>query len=456
MSAFIHADATAVFPRELDRPYPLIERAEGTWLYDTDGQAYLDAVGGGAMASSVGAAVPELVEAARSQAARVSFLYNQQFTHRPQEELARKLVGLAGEDFARVHFTSGGAEANETAVRLARAYHVERGDERRWRIVSPAQAYHGPTAVTLGLTGRKALTGAFSPYVVQQLHIPPSTRRLDPTGREALTALDAVLAEHGPEVASFVCEPVSAAALPAYSPPAAFWEGLEERRRRHGFLVVFDEVVTGIGRTGSWFAFQQLPFVPDVLTTAKGLGAGYAPIGAVLCRSHVYEAVAAGSRVFDLGHTWDGAPLPAAVGLAVLDYIERYDLVERVRERGPSLRAELAEALSGSSLVSEVRGRGFLLGVDYADPRDGRSFLPPGLRVARRIDAEAFRRGLVVYSTQPTADGWAGDQTLLAPAFVSSDDELAEIVSRFAATVRAVEREVELALGAIPDAGVRG
>lgn len=443
MTAFVRADETAVFPRELDRPYPLIERAEGPWLYDREGNAYLDAVGGGAMVSSVGAGVPELVEAARAQASRVSFLYNQQFTHEPQEELARKLVALAGEDFARVHFTSGGAEANETAVRLARSFHVERGEERRWRIVSPAQAYHGPTAVTLGLAGRKALTGHLSPYVVPQLHIPPATRRLDPTGEEALAALDAILAEHGDEVAAFVCEPVSAAALPAYSPPERFWEGLAERREEHGFLVVFDEVVTGLGRTGTWFAFQGLALVPDVVTTAKGLGAGYAPVGAVLCREHVYDAVAAGSRVFDLGHTWDGAPLPCAVGLAVVEYLERHGLVDRVRERGPRLRDELEEALAGCRLVGDVRGRGFLLGIDYVDPRDGRSFLDPALGVARRIDVEALARGLVVYSTQPTADGWAGDQTLLAPAFTSTEEELATVVERMAATVREVERRLE-------------
>jgi adenosylmethionine-8-amino-7-oxononanoate aminotransferase len=447
MTRFVGAGETAVFPRELDRAYPLIDRAEGVWLYADDGTAYLDAVGGGAMVSSLGAGVPELVEAARAQAARVPFLYNQQFTHRPQEELARRLVGLTGGAAARVHFTSGGAEANETAVRLARAYHVERGDTRRWRIVSPAQAYHGPTSLTLGLTGRRALTGAFSPYVVPQLHIPPSTRRLDPTGEAALAALDELLEAHAGEVAAFVCEPVSAAALPAYSPPPAFWEGLAERRERHGFLVVLDEVVTGMGRTGTWFAFQQLPLVPDVVTTAKGLGAGYAPIGAVLCGQHVYDAVAAGSRVFDLGHTWDGAPLPAAVALAVIDQLERRRLVERVRERGPQLRDELAQALAASELVAEVRGRGFLLGIDYADPRDG-SFLDPALGVARRVDLAARDRGLIVYSTQPTADGWAGDQTLLAPAFVSSEEELALVVERTAAAVLAVEREVKQQLAA--------
>jgi adenosylmethionine-8-amino-7-oxononanoate aminotransferase len=440
------ADGTSVFPRELDRAYPLIERAEGVWLHGADGATYLDAAGGGAMVACIGHGVAEIVEAARAQAGRVSFLYNQQFTTTPQEELARELVALAPPGFTRVHFTSGGSEANETAVRLIRSYHVERGDARRWRIVSPAQAYHGPTAVTLGLTGRPGLQHPYEPYIVPQPHIPPSSWRFDPTGREALAALDRILEEHGDEVAAFLCEPVSAAALPAYAPPRAFWEGLAARRERHGFLVCLDEVVTGLGRTGSWFNAEQLPLVPDVITTAKGLGAGYAPIGAVLCREHVYDAIAAGSRAFEHGHTWDGAPLSCAVGLAVLRHLREHRLVERVRERGPALRDELERALEGCELVREVRGRGYLLGIDYVDPRDGRSFLDPGLGVARRIDLEALRRGLCVYSTQPTADGFAGDQTLLAPAFVSTEEELGLVVERMNATIRTIEAQVKAEL----------
>jgi adenosylmethionine-8-amino-7-oxononanoate aminotransferase len=440
---FVREPETSVFVRELDRPYPLIERAEGVWLYDPAGTAYLDAVGGGAMVTSVGHGVPELVEAAREQAARVSFLYNQQFTTSPQEELARELLALAPDGFTRVHFVTGGAEANETAVRLARSYHVERGEPGRWRIVSPAQAYHGPTVATLSLTGRPELHHHYTPYLTPHLHIPPSTWRFDPTGEAALDALDRVLEEAGPEtVSAFFCEPVSAAALPGYSPPERFWQGLAERRDEHGFLICLDEVVTGMGRTGRWFAAGQLPFVPDVITTAKGLGAGYAPIGAVLCRDEVYCAFAEGSRAFELGHTWDGAPLPCAVGLAVIGFLRKHALVDRVRDEGPRLLASLRAALADCELVAEVRGRGFLLGIDYADPRDRRSFLPPELGVARRIDVEALARGLVVYSTQPTRDGYAGDQTLIAPAFTSTDEELSLVVERMAETVTAVEREV--------------
>jgi len=437
----VHADGSAVFHRELDRGYPLIERGEGMWLVDTDGNRYLDAVGGGAMVASLGAGAADVVAAAAAQLGQLGFIYNQQFTSPVQERLARELVGLAP-GFARVHFTSGGAEANETLLRLARAYHVERGEPERWNVISFAQAYHGPTMATLALTGRPGLQGPNRPYLPGFIHVPPPTRRFDPTAERTLAAIEGAIAEHGAgTIAAFFCEPVSAAAMPAFRPPDRFWEGLEELRREHGFLVCLDEVVTGMGRTGSWFHAQQLPLQPDIVSTAKGLGAGYAPVAAVLCREHVYEAVAGGSRSFELGHTWDGAPLSCAVGLAVIEHLRRERLVERVAARGPEVRAALAEALAASPIVAEVRGQGFLFGIEYADPADGASFLDPALRVAPRIDQEALRRGLVVYSTQPTADGYAGDQTLLAPAFNATDAELGAMVERMAATIAAVHAE---------------
>jgi adenosylmethionine-8-amino-7-oxononanoate aminotransferase len=215
-------------------------------------------------------------------------------------------------------------------------------------------------------------------------------------------------------------------------------------------LICFDEIVTGVGRTGNWFAAESLPLVPDIIATAKGLGAGYAAIGAVLCQQHVYEAFAKGSRKFTLGHTWDGAPLSCAVGLKVIEVLKKERLVDRVRERGPRLRDELAAALKGLPLVHEVRGRGFLLGVEYVDPRDGKAFLPPELRTAGRVDDVAFENGLITYSTMPTRDGFAGDQTLFAPPFTSTDSELAEMVDRFAASVRQVAKELETKLEARP------
>jgi adenosylmethionine-8-amino-7-oxononanoate aminotransferase len=447
----VDSGGTRVLPLELDRRYPVIARGQGVWVEDADGHKYLDAMSGGSMAATLGHGRTDIIEAARAQADRLSYVHNERLTNPAQERLARELVEVAPEGFTRVRFVASGSDANEMAVQLARSYHVERGEPDRWQVISPAQAYHGPTMETLALTGRPGLHGPFGPYLPHHLHIPPSTWRFDPTGQVALDALDEALEEAGPgTVSAFFCEPISAAALPAYTPPARFWEGLAERRERHGFLVLFDEVVTGVGRTGRWFAGAGTECAPDIIATAKGLGAGYVAIGAVLVREHVYEAVARGSRRFTLGHTWDGAPLACAVGLAVLDAMRSEGLVGRVRDRGAKLLEELGAALEGIPMVREVRGRGYLLGVSYVDPRDGDSSLPRELRAGARIDEAAFERGLIVLSTQPTRDGYAGDQTLFAPPFTTTDDELAEMVSRFADTVRHVAEGVDRELSARP------
>src|SRR2546429_1524575 len=435
---------THVLPLELDRRYPVIVRGEGVWVEDAAGRRYLDAMSGGSMAATLGHGRKDLVAAARAQAEKLAYVHNERLTNPAQERLAQELTEIAPDGFTRVRFVTSGSEANEMAMQLARSYHVERGEPHRWQVISPAQAYHGPTMATLGLTGRAGLQAPFGPYLPSSRHIPPSTWRLDPSGEAALAALDQVLEEVGPEnVSAYFCEPITAAGRPADTPPLRFWQGLAERRDRHGFLICYDEVVTGVGRSGQWLAAEKLPLVPDIIATAKGLGAGYAAIGAVICADHVYQAFAQGSRRFTLGHTWDGAPMSCAVGLKVLDVLRSEQLIERVRARGPRLRDELSAALAGIPMVREVRGHGFLLGVEYVDPRGGKSFLPPALGVARRIDLTAMELGVIVYSTMPTRDGFAGDQTLFAPPFTTPDDDLAEMVVRFAKTVRAVAGSVE-------------
>ncbi|HEY7400703.1 MAG TPA: aminotransferase class III-fold pyridoxal phosphate-dependent enzyme [Actinomycetota bacterium] len=447
----IASDESHVLPLELDRRYPVIVRGDGVWVEDAAGHRYLDAMSGGSMAATLGHGRHDVIAAARAQAERLAFVHNERLTNPAQERLARELVAVAPDGFTRARFVTSGADANEMAVQIARSYHVERGEPDRWQVISPAQAYHGPTMQTLALTGRPGMHGPFGPYLPQHLHIPPSTWRFDPSGEAALEALDRALDEAGPEtVSAFFCEAISAAALPGYTPPVRFWEGLAERRERHGFLVLFDEVVTGVGRTGRWFAGADTACPPDIIATAKGLGAGYTAIGAVLVRDRVYEAFAQGSRQFSLGHTWDGAPLACAVGLAVLEVMRSERLVERVHDRGAALLEELRVALRDVPMVREVRGHGYLLGVSFVDPRDGDSFLPRELRVGARIDDAAFERGLVVLSTQPTRDGFAGDQTLFAPPFTTTDDELAEMVARFAATVHEVAEGVDKELSTSP------
>ena len=443
--ATIRADETNVFPRFLDLAYPNIARGKGVWIETAGGDRVLDASSGGAMVACLGHGVAEIIDAAAEQAEKVAYFYNHHFTSRPQEDLADRVIEVVAPEMARVKLASGGSEANETAVRLARTYHVDRGQRDRWRIISPAQAYHGSTLGTLALSGRlHSLQEPYAEYMPAYLHIAPSTPRFDDTGERALKDLDKALKEAGPEtVSAFFCEPVSAAALPGYSPPDRFWHGLAERREKHGFVVCFDEIVTGVGRTGTWLAAHQLPIEPDIVTIGKGLGAGYSPLAAVLCREQVYDALAEGSAEFDLGHTWDGAPLPCAVGLAVLEYMVKHRLVDRVRERGPQLRDQLAASLEGSDIVGEVRGRGFLLGVELVDPRDHKSFLPHEIDAATLVDDIAFEHGLLVSSTHSTPDGFAGDEVLLAPAFTSTDDELDLMVARFKETIEAVEQVVK-------------
>jgi adenosylmethionine-8-amino-7-oxononanoate aminotransferase len=444
LPATVRAEETNVFPRFLDLAYPNIEKGKGVWLETTDGKRILDACSGGAMVACLGHGVTEIAEAAAAQAEQIAYFYNHHFTNRPQEELADRVIEVVPE-MARIKFASGGSEANETALRLARTYHVDRGQPDRWQVISPAQAYHGSTLGTLALSGRRrSLQDPYTEYMPAYLHIPPSTTRLDATGETALAELDRALKEAGPDaVSAFFCEPVSAAALPGYSPPDRFWHGLAERREKHGFVICFDEIVTGMGRVGGWLAAHQLPIEPDIVTIGKGLGAGYTPLAAILCREHIYDALAEGSAEFDLGHTWDGAPLPCAVGLAVFDYIVEHKLVDRVRDRGPRLLKQLESALRGSRIVGEVRGRGYLLGVSLVDPRDGKSFLPHELDAATIVDDVAFELGLLVSSTHSTPDGYAGDEVLLAPAYTSTDQELDEMVVRFKATVDAVEKAVE-------------
>jgi adenosylmethionine-8-amino-7-oxononanoate aminotransferase len=447
LPAEVTADRTAVFPRHLDWAYPNVERAEGVRLYRADGHEILDACGGGAMVACLGHRRRDLVEAAARQAEELSYVYYHQFTNQRQEELAVRVLEVAAPELARARFVTGGSEANETALRLVRAYHADRGKER-WRVVSPAQAYHGATFGALALSGRRALHGVYAPYLAGHLHVPPSTWRSDETGEQALAELDRILDEAGDSIAAFWCEPVGGAALPGYSPPQAFWDGLAERRERHGFLICFDEIVTGFGRTGSWFAYHDLPLEPDIVTFGKALGAGYAPLAGMLCAEHVYEAIASGSREFEHGHTWDGAPLLCAVGLAVLDALEGERLVERVAERGPSLRDELEAAVGSLDLVREVRGRGFLLGIELVDPRDGESLLPAELNAAMTVDEVALEHGVLVTSSHSTPDGFTGDETLVAPAYTATDDELAEMVERIAAALADADSRIKTSLAA--------
>lgn len=437
-----NSQTSKIFLPDINAEYPIVKSASGVWLEDLAGEKYLDAMSGGSMAMTLGYGRKDIITAARVQAEHLAYIHNERLTNPIQEQLAQEILDVAPTGHTHVRFVTGGSEANEMAVQLARMYHVERGEPNRWRVISPAQAYHGATMMALSMTARPALYSPYEPYLSSQVHVPPSTWHFDSTGQAALAELDRVIEEVGAEsISLFFCEPISAAALPGYSPPKLFWEGLAERQKEYGFLIGFDEVVTGVGRTGSWFVGNDTPLVPDLIATAKGLGAGYAAIGAVLCHEKIFEAVRTGEGKTMLGHTWDGAPLPCAVGRAVINVIREEGILSRIQDRGAKLKTKLSDALADVPFVKEVCGKGYLLGVHYVDPRDGKSFLPAELKFAKRVDKAAMSRRLVTLSTQPTKDGFAGDSTLFAPAFTASNEELDEMVARFLDVIYQVSDE---------------
>lgn len=441
--------ATGLLPRQSTFSYPNVESADGVWLRTTDGRRILDACSGGSMTTCLGHGDEAVIAAAAEQGELLSYSYSHHFTNEPQELLARELIEKAAPAMARVRFASGGSEANETALRLIRSFHVERGDGNRVAVISPAQAYHGSLTGTLALSGRPSLRRSWDPYLATQSHLPPTVFREDPTGAAALRSLDRLFEERGPgTVAAFFCEPISAAAMPAFSPPLGFWEGLAERREQHGFLICCDEIVTGMGRTGSWFASDRLPFQPDLITAGKGLGAGFAPLSAVLCTERVYDALDQGSGDFDHGHTWDGAPLPCAVGRAVLREIVDRELVARVDAAAPELLKRLREQIETLPMVREVRGAGFLLGAELVDPRDGESPLPADLDLERLIVEHGLDAEILLAATSTAADGFVGDQVLLAPAFTAETEELELMVERAGDALATAERTIAAGLGA--------
>ena len=448
---FVDTAKSRVFHRELDRSYPIFTHAEGIWISDAGGRRYLDAMSGGAFTANIGYGVEEVIDAAVEQLHQIPWFHNQKATSEAQEKAAADIAERAPIKDARVFFTSSGHDGNETALRLARKYHYDRGDTERSKVISFAQAYHGSTFGTLALTGRPGLQDIYAPYLPkhQFRHVPPvhDFRPVDgvspPESAHRVADLIIEIIEHeGPDtISAFFCEPIHAASAPSMTPPPEFWSRLQNIADKYGILVIFDEVVVGAGRTGTWFASEQLPIDPDIIVTAKGWGSGYAYLGPVLCKEKIFETISDGSREFGLGSTFNGAALACAVASAVIQYIEKHDLLNWVIRLGPIVLEQLQTALKDIPMVAAVRGRGFLFGVEFAQPETLEMF-PSSFRTSWRVEQEAYKRDLIVYSVAPNADGFVGDSTLLSPAYIASEKELTEMVERFAASVKSAQEQI--------------
>lgn len=422
-----------VFSRAPGRALPVVARAVGAEIWDTDGNRYLDG-SGGAVVVNVGHGRREVADAIARQALAAAYVHGTQFTSDPIEEYARRLAPHAPPGCDRLYLVSGGSEANETAVKIARAYQRARGHASRHKVVRRSVSYHGNTLFTLSLSGRPALRAPYEPLLTATPSVPapfcyhcPIERSFPLCAVACADELEAVIQREGPEtVAAFVAEPILGASAGAAVPPEDYARRAEDVCRRYGVVYIDDEVMTGFGRTGAWFASEWSGIHPDIVTCGKGMSGGYLPVGGVLVRREIVQVLeAAGGLVH--GFTFSHHPVTAAACLAVLDILEREHLVERAR----ALDAFMQKALERLRLrphVGDVRGRGLLWGVEVVENQRLRKPFPRAAGKAAAITAACLRAGLVVYPSTGVANGTDGDAVLLAPPFVATEAELQEMV----------------------------
>jgi adenosylmethionine-8-amino-7-oxononanoate aminotransferase len=426
---------SSVFPRALEVDLPLVARAEGASIWDSDGRRYLDAAGG-AIVVNVGHGDREVIDALVDQARRVSYVHGTQFTSEALERYAEELAPLLPMDAPRIYPVSGGSEATETALKLARAYHLARGEESRHKVIARWGSYHGNSLGALDASGREPLRRPYGPWLGRSRHVPaayeyrcPSPTHPDGCGRWHAEQLDRVIRDEGPQtVACFIAEPVAGATLGAAVPPDDYWPAAQEVCRAHGVLLIADEVMTGFGRTGSWFGGDHWSLRPDILVAGKGASSGYWPFGLAACTGEVFEAVKPAGFVH--GFTYSHSVVGAAVGRAVLRRLAAGSLIEASRTKGERLRKELEAVLGSHPHVGDVRGLGLMIGVELVADRESKAPFPRDDRVAERVVAEAKSQGLLLYSSTGCADGTDGDLVMLGPPFVISDEELAEAVEK--------------------------
>ncbi|MEL6204915.1 MAG: aspartate aminotransferase family protein [Pseudomonadota bacterium] len=427
-----------VFRRHCRHTPPVAARGEGCYLFDTSGKPYLDASGGAAV-SCLGHSDPAVVEAIKAQLDQLAFAHTGFFTSEPAEALADLLTAHAPGSLDKVYLVSGGSEATEAAMKLARQYWVETGEPQRSRIIARKQSYHGNTLGALSAGGNEWRRAQFGPLLLDVSHIEPCyeyrLKRDDETreayGARAAQALEDDILRLGPDtVMAFMAEPVVGATAGAVPPAPGYFRRVREICDRYGVLLILDEVMCGMGRTGTLFACEQDDVAPDIVCIAKGLGAGYQPIGAMLCTTEIHDAIAEGSGFFQHGHTYVGHPTAAAAGLAVVSEILRRDLVARSSMQGEALAERLAARFGQHPNVGDLRGRGLFRGIELVADRETKAPFDPDLKVAARIKASAFEAGLICYPMSGTIDGRAGDHILLAPPFIIDDAQLDELTEK--------------------------
>ena len=426
------------FPRNMKTLPPAATAAQGCYIYDKSGKSYLDGSGGAAV-SCLGHGDPDIISAIKSQADQLSFAHTGFFTSEPAEELTELLVKHAPGDLDRVYLVSGGSEATEAAIKLARQFHIENGEPERKHLIARKQSYHGNTLGALAAGGNEWRRKQFSPLLINVSHISPcyeyilreETETAYEYGQRMAQELEDEILRLGPEtVMAFIAEPVVGATLGAVPAVEGYFRKIRKICDQYGVLLILDEVMCGMGRTGHLYACDAEQVSPDILCIAKGLGAGYQPIGAMLCTSHIYECIENGSGLFQHGHTYLGHPVAAAAANAVIKKLVNNDLVNRSAEKGKKLSNMLESKFSQHPNVGDIRGRGLFQGIEFVEDRETKKSLDPDLKFATKLKMNAFEAGLICYPMSGTRDGKNGDHVLLAPPFIIEDSQMDELIEK--------------------------
>ena len=436
---------TRVLHRTIAHRYPTAVSGQGIFIRDEIGKDYIDASGGAAV-SCLGHSHPDIIGAMRAQLDKLEYAHTSFFTSQAAEELADDLVAHAPKGLGHVFFVSGGSEAIEAALKAARQYFVERGEPQRRFLIARRQSYHGVTLGALAVGGREWQRRAFAPLLIETHHVSPvyeyRERRADETpeayGERLAEELNAKIEElGGANVIAFVAETVVGATMGVVPAVPGYFKRVREICDRHGILLILDEVMCGMGRTGTLHACEQEGVSPDILAIAKGLGGGYAPIGAMLLHDRIFKTIADGSGAFQHSHTYTGHPLACAAALAVQRVIRRDDLLANVREQGAHLARRLQERFGNHPFVGNVRGRGLFQGLEIVADRGTKEPFDPQRKLHARIKREAMARGLMVYPMGGTVDGARGDHVLLAPPFIIDSGAIDTIVERLGEAIDA-------------------
>ncbi|WP_417691446.1 aspartate aminotransferase family protein [Roseibium sp.] len=434
---------THLLHRSINTQLPVAVGGKGAYVMDQSGKAYLDASGGAAV-SCLGHGHPDVLSALHAQLDKLAYAHTGFFTTDVAEELADRLIADAPAGLDHVYLVSGGSEAVEAALKMARQYFVEVGKPQRRHVIARRQSYHGNTLGALAAGGNEWRRSQFSPLLIETHHIAPcfayreqrEDETLEDYGQRAAEELETKILELGPdEVMAFVAEPVVGATAGAVPPAPGYFKKIREICDRYGVLLILDEVMCGMGRTGTLHACEQDGISPDLLTIAKGLGGGYQPIGATLMSTGIFEAFKTGSGFFQHGHTYMGHPMAAAAGLAVQNIIRRDDLLQNVFAMGELLAERLTERFGQNPHVGDIRGRGLFRGIELVQNRETKTPFDPALKLHARIKRKAMSQGLMVYPMGGTIDGRVGDHVLIAPPFIISPEEVEIICDRLGAAV---------------------